>query len=310
MRFAFVTLFMPLFLSASEPSVFGAGNLNSPNPYGLTETEKHILSNKKTLSNIEKKTFNQNSRVASIQERLDGLQTIVEGINEKSQSNKIALKTLQTIQGTSKNERLEREKQLFDNISANETSIRANEASIIQLKMVLTEFSAMIDTINSNYVSKEEFNAVIKDINAFKESVGKSFKKVSSKNTTSAYPGMSKAEVAKKAKQLYDQKFYTKSIEHYTYLIKNNYKPARAHYMIAEMWYYRKDYKKAISYFKESARRYDKASYMPTLMMHTAVSMEKTGDIANAKAFLNALIASYPENKLAADAEVRLSKLR
>jgi len=302
MRLTLFLLFTPLLLSAAEPSVFGAGDLNSQNPYGLTETEKHILSNKQVLNTIEKKTFNQNSRVESIQERVDGLQTIVEGLNQKSQSNKVELKQLQSTNEMSTLQALEREKLLFDKINA-------NEASIIQLKEVLTEFSSMIDTINANYVSKEEFNAVIKDINAFKVSVGKSLKS-KSKSGSSTYKGMSKAEVAKKAEKLYREKFYTKAIAHYTYLIENNYKPARAHYMIGEMWYYRKDYKKAISYFKESARRYDKASYMPTLLMHSAVAMEKTGDIKNAKAFLNALISAYPDSKLAGDAEVRLSKLQ
>ncbi|MEA1919212.1 MAG: tetratricopeptide repeat protein [Campylobacterota bacterium] len=302
MRKTLFLIFTPLLLSAAEPSVFGAGDLNSPSPYGLTETEKHILSNKKTLDTIEKKTFSQKNRVASIQERLDGLQTIIEGINEKSQSNKLELKQLQSARDLSESERIEREKQLLDRISG-------NEVSIAQFKTVLTEFSAMIDTINSNYVSKDEFNAVIKDINTFKKSVGKSLKTVG-KTSSSPYKGMSKAQVAKKAEQLYREKFYTKSIEHYTYLIENNYKPARAHYMIAEMWYYRKNYKKAIAYFKESARIYDKASYMPTLMMHSAVAMEKTGDINNAKAFLQALMDSYPDSKLAKDAEVRLSKLQ
>jgi TolA-binding protein len=302
----FRTLFLilaPLIVSASEPSVFGAGDLNSPNPYGLTETEKHILSNKKVLDTIEKKTFKQSNRVESIQERLDGLQTIIEGINEKSQANKIELKKLQSERDLSESERLEREKQLLDMITA-------NEAGITQLKTVLTEFSTMIDTINVNYVSKEEFNAVIKDINAFKSTVGKSLTRVSTTQNTSEFNGMSKAEVAKKAEQLYREKFYTKSIEHYTYLIEQNYKPARAHYMIGEMWYYRKDYDKAISYFKESARIYDKASYMPTLLMHSAVAMENTGDIANAKAFLNALMTSYPDSKLAVDAQKRLTKLQ
>lgn len=281
--------------------MFGAGDLNAQDPYGLTETEKHILSNKKVLDTIEKKTFNQNSRVESIQERVDGLQTIVEGLNQKSQFNKLELKKLQTNSEMSAVQTSEREKVLFDKISA-------NEASILQLKEVLTEFSTMIDTINANYVSKEEFNSVIKDINAFKASVGKTLKS-KSKTTSSAYKGMSNAQIAKKAEKLYKEKFYTKAIEHYTYLIEKNYKPARAHYMIGEMWYYRKDYKKAIAYFKESARRYDKAAYMPTLLMHSAVAMEKTGDIANAKAFLNALITSYPDSKLATDAETRLTKL-
>jgi len=300
---SFFLLLTPLILSASEPSVFGAGDLNSPNPYGLTETEKHILSNKKVLDTIEKKTFKQTHRVESIQERLDGLQTIIEGINEKSQANKLELKKLQSERDLSESERLEREKQLLDRVTA-------NEENITQLKTVLTEFSTMIDTINVNYVSKEEFNALIKDINDFKSTVGKSLSRVSSSGKPSQFKGMSKAQIAKKAEQLYHKKFYTKSIEYYTYLIENKYKPARAHYMIGEMWYYRKKYDKAIAYFKKSASIYDKASYMPTLMMHSAVAMEKTGDITNAKAFLNALIAAYPDSKLATDAQKRLTKLQ
>ncbi len=303
MRLTLFILFISSILSASEPSVFGAGNLDSENPYGLTETEKHILSNKKVLENIEKKTFSQSSRVETIQERLDGIETIIEGISEKSQANKIQLNKIKSANELSKTETLQREKELFEKISENEQNIQ-------QLKTVLTEFSTMIDTINANYVSKDEFNAVIKDINSFKSSVSKSFKSISSKKSTDTYEGMSKAEVAKKAKKLYDEKFYTKSIKYYTFLIEHNYKPARAHYMIGEMWYYRKEYKKAISYFKESARIYDKASYMPTLLLHSAVAMEKTGDIKNAKAFLSALISSYPDSKLAQKAEVRLAKLK
>jgi TolA-binding protein len=303
MRQTHFLLFISSLLSASEPSVFGAGNLDSQNPYGLTETEKHILSNKKILDTIEKKTYKQSSRVESIQERLDGIVTIIEGVNEKSQSNKIELKQLQSSYDLSESERVEREKELSDKITANEQNIH-------QLKSVLTEFSTLIDNINTNYVSKEEFNAVIKDINDFKASVAKGLKSVSTKSSSSDYNGMSKAQIAKEAEKLYRKKYYTKSIEYYTYLIEHNYKPARAHYMIGEMWYYRKKYDKAIAYFKESARIYDKASYMPTLLMHSAVAMEKTGDKQNAKAFLNALIASYPDTKLAQDAEVRLSKLK
>jgi TolA-binding protein len=303
MRQTLFLLFISSLLSASEPSVFGAGNLDSQNPYGLTETEKHILSNKKILDTIEKKTYKQSSRVESIQERLDGIVTIIEGVNEKSQSNKIELKQLQSSYDLSESERVEREKELSDKIAANEQNIH-------QLKSVLTEFSTLIDNINTNYVSKEEFNAVIKDINDFKASVAKGLKSVSTKSSSSDYNGMSKAQIAKEAEKLYRKKYYTKSIEYYTYLIEHNYKPARAHYMIGEMWYYRKKYDKAIAYFKESARIYDKASYMPTLLMHSAVAMEKTGDKQNAKAFLNALIASYPDTKLAQDAEVRLSKLK
>lgn len=43
------TISVPLFLSAAEPSAFGAGNLDNPEPYGLTSNEKVILQNKNKL---------------------------------------------------------------------------------------------------------------------------------------------------------------------------------------------------------------------------------------------------------------------
>jgi TolA-binding protein len=49
--------------------------------------------------------------------------------------------------------------------------------------------------------------------------------------------------------------------------------------------------------------RYKKASYMPTLMLHTAVAMKKTGDTKNANMFFNALIQKYPNSKEAKSAK-------
>ena len=85
----------------------------------------------------------------------------------------------------------------------------------------------------------------------------------------------------------------THAQQQYLYLIEKKYKPARSHYMIGEMNYYRKNYSEAIAYFKKSASLYAKASYMPTLMLHTAVSMEKTGDKKNAKSFYKGIISKY-----------------
>ena len=96
---------------------------------------------------------------------------------------------------------------------------------------------------------------------------------------------MKKGDISTKAKSFYDKKYYTKSIEYYSYLIEKNYKPAHAHYMIGEMMFRRKNYADAISYFKKSASLYSKASYMDLLMLHTAISMDRTNDKKNAKTF-------------------------
>jgi TolA-binding protein len=80
--------------------------------------------------------------------------------------------------------------------------------------------------------------------------------------------------------------------------------------MIGQIYFAKKDYGKAIAHYKESASLYKKASYMPTLMYRTAVSMEKTGDKKHAKTFYNAVIANYPGATEAGLAKTRLNKLK
>lgn len=307
MRLTLLTLLSAAALSAAEPSAFGAGNLDNPNPYGLTSSEKHILKNKELLDDVKKKSRSTESQVDSLRERIDGLQSIVEGLSEKSHANKVAVKALKETYDYDRSERTQSVQEL-------ENIVKTNEANVGELKKVLESFSEMLDTINSDYVSKMEFNAVVKDINEFKKLVSKELKNKtsksgSSKSSGSALEKMSNAEVAKKAEAYYKKKYYTKAIEHYEHLIKKNYKPARAHYMIGDMWFKRKDYGKAIAYYKKSAKLYGKADYMPTLMLNTAISMQATKDVSNAKKFYGAVVTQYPGTAEAERAQERLSKL-
>jgi TolA-binding protein len=89
-----------------------------------------------------------------------------------------------------------------------------------------------------------------------------------------------------------------------------NYKPAQSHYMVGEIEYYRNNYAEAIAYFKKSATLYSKASYMPTLLLHTAISMEKTGDKKNAEVFYDAVIAQFPDSTQADSAKKKLGSIK
>jgi len=109
-----------------------------------------------------------------------------------------------------------------------------------------------------------------------------------------------------KANDAYKAKEYKKAKELFVKLIDANYKPAKHSYMVGEIEYYTKNYQDAIAYFKKSAGLYDKAEYMPTLLFHTAMSMDQSGDKAGAKNFFEALIAKYPESKEAKMAEEKL----
>ncbi|MEJ2372234.1 MAG: tetratricopeptide repeat protein [Sulfurimonas sp.] len=288
-----------LSLNCAEPSAFGAGDLSSNNPYGLTPDEKALLETKKKLRKVDLSTKTHASQLDSLRERIDGLQDIIEALSRKSHNNKIALKELE-------------DKNILDNNSSNEYQKRLSELvqqdaqTIKVLQEQSVEISKLVDQINANYVSKKEFNNLVTDINDFKALVAKELK-TGSKQASATSSSVSSAELYNSAKKNYDKKYYTKAIEEYTELITRNYKPAYSHYMIGEMWYKRKDYAKAISYFKKSSKLYSKASYMPKLMLHTAISMDKTGDKSHAKSFYQAILKKYPNSKEAIKAKKLLN---
>jgi TolA-binding protein len=286
----------PIFLIGAEPSAFGAGDLTSPSPYGLTSNEKVILDTKKKLNKVAVKSNNQANELDSLRERIDGLQSIIESLSRKAHNNKINIQKRNELDSLKSKNSSEYEERLSE-------IVQANSKSIEQQKIVLGEMSLLIDDINSKYVSKEEFNTLVSDVNNFKLLIAKELK--ANAKRTPAKDKLSKlgsAEVYRKAEAFYKKKYYTDSIKYFEELIKRNYKPSYSHYMIGEMNYRRKNYANAISYYKKSSALYSKAKWMPRLMLHTAISMSKTGDKNHAHAFFKAVVAKYPNSAEAKDA--------
>ena len=283
----------PLFLFGAEPSAFGAGDLSNPQPYGLTSNEKVILETKKKLHKIALKSNNQENKVDSLRERIDGLQSIIESLSRKAHTNKVALQKLQEENELKTQNGDEYLKRLSDNVQNNTQEIE-------KIRKVILELSTLLDSINKDYVTKAEFNRLVSDVNAFKISLSKGTKHTASKGSKSK---KSSATLYNEAKKYYNKKYYTKAIENYETLIKRNYKPAYAHYMIGEMNYKRKNYANALSYYKKSTKLYSKASYMPTLMLHSAIAMHKTGDKKHARLFFQAVVKKYPNSKEAKEAK-------
>ncbi|MDQ7043462.1 MAG: tetratricopeptide repeat protein [Sulfurimonas sp.] len=288
---------LPFLLSAAEPSAFGAGDISSSNPYGLTSNEKVILDTKKKLHKVAVKSNNQADKLDSLRERIDGLQSVIESLSRQTHKNKLDLKNQAQVNELKANSSSEYEKRLSDLVQHNE-KLLSEQANLI------SEISLVVDDINSKYVSKNEFNSLVKDVNAFKALVAKELQESAKKASKPKADKRSSAQIAKDAKAYFDKKYYTKAIKDYETLIKRNYKPAYAHYMIGEMNYKRKNYSNAISYFKKSTALYSKASYMPKLMLHTAISMEKTGDTKHANAFFGAIISKYPNSPEATKAKL------
>ena len=303
--FLVLVAILPVALLSSEPSAFGAGNLDSASPYGLTPNEKEIYDNKQKLAGLNQKTMTVDNKIDSLRERVDGFQTVLEGMNDQVHQNALDIKSILNTKNDTNSS---------DRNAQIDAAIKANSDNFEKLKQLMTEMSSMIDGINSKYVSKDDFNALVKDINDLKKDIGSKQSSTAKKNVknlpSASLDSMSQADVYSKANSYYEGKDYDNSYDYFTYLISKNYKPAYSNYMAGEISYKKKNYEDAMSYYKQSATLYSTADYMPTLMLHTGISMQKTKDIDNAKQFFNALIGQFPKSSEAKEAKKILSSLK
>ncbi len=327
--FLFIALLSASAVANNEVSVFGAGDLNSPKPYGLTKTEKHILRNKQELGSIDTKVKSVKTTMESIHERIDGLESIYEGDSQKLNSSVIKLnKLLQDFElnqnQTVKNSEDFSKIKLVTNeiMDSQEETRKENNKNLTALKKVIKKLEKQINKINASYVSdkelKKNMNQFITraEFDALKKSLGKSSsaksqakaqtKKVINKKLSSD----DKKKMLAEAKRLFKKDNFTKAIPMFEDLLVVKYKPAENNFYLGEIWYYRKKYDKAIAYFKESAILYDKASWMPKLLLHSAISFEKTGDLQNAANFYDTLVDVYPDSKEAETANKNLVNIQ
>jgi TolA-binding protein len=294
-------------LIAAEPSAFGAGNSDNPTPYGLTSNENIVHENQNNLQKVVARNNNQSSEIDSLRERIDGLQSIIESLSKKAQSNKSEINVLNQKNGIESKSSDEFYKRLSD-------MNQANSEDIAKIKVVISELTKAIEVMNKSQVSKSELTD--KDKSSAKKSENKE-KSDNAKSTDksvnaekSELETMSNEDIDTKAKEFFDKKNYTKSNEYYNHLVDKNYKPAVSHYMIGEINFKRKNYSEAVAYYKKSSSLYAKASYMPTLLLHTAISMDNTNDKKNAKMFYEGLIAKYPESNEAKEAKKNLTSMK
>lgn len=288
------SLLLSLSASASEPSVFGAGDLNSPNPYGLTNEEKLILENKKELQTVIQKHNLQSSKVESVSERIDGLQGIVEGLAEANNEQKRAIQKLQESTAASEIDDTNRTQTLADL----QKQVLANTENIGQIKGLMEELSRVVDGINSNFVSKEDFSGLIKQL------------KIAVPGGEAVSIKSDNATLEKEGYSLFEQKKYADAQHVFELMVQKKYKLPEAYFMIGESYFGQKNYKEAVASYKESAARNDKALYMPTLLLHSGISMEKTGDTNSAKAFYQATVVKFGSSGAAKEANERLGKLK
>ncbi len=314
---------------AKEVSVFGAGDLNSKNPYGLNSSEKHILKNQKRLSNLSVKVNDVNSLIDSVNKRLEGLESIYEGDSSKLNSTVLRMNNLM--------KKFELSSDLVNKNSTDTAEIKAVSEELLNmkeesdkdfkkkiddLKRLVSKMSRLLNKINTEYVSSSELKSNMKqfitrnEFDELKKSLGLKLNNSTSTKTTDKtksnnkkLTSSDKSKISLSAKESFKKRFFNDAIPKFEKLVSLNYKPAEGNYYLGEMWYVRKKYDLAINHFKKSAILYDQAAYMPTLLLHSAISFEKTKDKDNARSFYSTLIDLYPSSDEVKIAKKNLSKL-
>jgi TolA-binding protein len=320
-RLSLIALF--ILNATAEPSVFGAGDLSSDNPYGLSQSEKVIVKNRDDIAVLNRDMNLLKIDVNNLKESIDGLKSVIEGqnstfLNLKGDISKVKSDVSEEV--ISKDSKIEDiEKRLNDALSRVESVFNRQNEDINEtfnsLRGAINTISTTINKVYGNYVSKDELNNHLKD--EFKRfskdiltEIENSFKNSSNSTKNDSFKSKDNQSIYKEAKELYLKKEYKEAETRFKHLIENNYLPATSHFYIGEINYYTKDYKEAIFYYKKSAELYDKASYMPTLLLHIAISFENINDIDNAKIFYSALIDSFQNSNEAKLAEKNLNKLQ
>lgn len=241
-----------------------------PSVYGNNQDSYSSTSNNKTIASLKRKIAQQN-------ERIDGLMSIVEGLSA----------TVNELQYNT---------QPSSNTGGGENN-----------RQLLKDLGVMIDKINENYVTKEELKKALQSKDTYSPSKIKTKKKETKQQES--LEGKSTANLYSEGVRLFVKKRYDEAKKRFTITDTKGYKPAASNYYLGEIAYYTKKYEDAIFYFKKSAGLYDQASYIDTLLLHTAISLEKTGEKAQAKAFYENIVANYEGKKTATIAKQKLKKL-
>ena len=259
-------------LNGKEPSVYGAGDIDSPSPYGLTKTEKSVLENRTNIQNLK-------NIISEQQNRIDGLTTIIDGLNKEILSLKDQIVRLDKVQ---------------------QTNLESNNNDYNKTYSLLLQVGNVVDEINNNYVTKEELKEALarsRTINQDRTLLRPQYNQDNSANISSIY---------REAVQLFSQRNYDLAKEKFKLAISKNYKPASSNYYLGEIAYYTKNYNDAVIYYKKSASLYDNASYMKVLYLHTAISLSKIGEQEQARNFFQFILDNYPNTKVAEIAQKNL----
>jgi TolA-binding protein len=330
-------------LSASlfgEVSVFGAGNLDSDNPYGLSENEKKIIENRDSIANLKKSDRRFDSKIESLESSIQSLQNLISSVGKKNREHKtkidklmddlrenhliteIKYKEISENINNTKNQAQKREVETKKSLNVKieesfnhvNSVLKKQEKKLQEIdKEIDKDFKAIqkklaiikddLSKISSEYVSQKQLDFLVQEFNVFKKTVIAEFEQLS--KTRDNYYDVTKHsnfDNFEEAKRVFNLGKYKDSIKYFKHLITKHYRPATDNFYIGESYFYLGEYESAIKHYKESVAIYDKSKFMPTLLLNSARSLDNLNRKEEADVFYNVLKTQYADSPESAKA--------
>lgn len=238
--------------------------------------------------------------ITKLQQQVDAIQQSQEGVSSlyQTQSAKLDQQISKSIQYTQSLEEFKTQLDMYKDLKE---QIDLNTKDIKELKTQIQELNKNLTLLNESVLNE------LKQLNTAQTKESQEKKPSASKSTPNApiftKDKNKKAETYTQAKAFFQQKNFEEARVRFEWFLEINYKKAISSFYLGEIAFNNKAYKSAIAYYKESVLINDKASYIPTLLLHTAQSFNAIKDMKNYNIFLDSLISNYPESKEAQNAK-------
>jgi TolA-binding protein len=290
---------LPLILLA-DVDPFKAGDLNSPNPYGLTPQEIAIYKNK---SNIKKNSYmikhiegNLKNFQSEIAQKFVAYDQSISDLNNKFSSFNTILSEIDTLKNSIDNIK----RTLKDtNLSNMKNRIKTLEQKV---ELIQQQQNAMKKSFQEfTKISNENFQNLQNSMQTILEQL---------KKMNSPKISLSPKQAFKKAQAYYFGNRLNKAKELFLYSLEKKYMPATSSYYLGEIAYSQGKYKEALGFYKKSVMYYPKkTSFTTRLLYHTGIAFKKIGQTKKAKLTFQKLIHDFPKSKYTNLAKKELAKL-
>lgn len=249
-------------MAYAEPSVYG---------HSYSSGSAQVKRNTNAIYSLKEK-------IARQQEEIDGLKSLIESLSQ--QVNRLIAPTKPSRNG-----------------SADESkTIRQLQERVARLEKRLESSRSTQKTRSAS----RSASAAKKRSTLSKAGTAQSSSKKATRKTSTGSGGNSYLQKAPSAKlfsrgvRLINQKKYSDAKLRFDILLTRHYKPASSNFYEGEIAYRTGHYDEAIKYYQKSAELNENAVYMDRLLLHTALSLEKSGDKEQARNFFQAIVDGYP----------------